>query len=54
MTLAGLLPPLCDNGVLLMDGGYSTCFASLKIEWPFIWLFRRSGQPTSEFSLWED
>lgn len=24
MTLVGLLPPLCDNGQLLVDGGYST------------------------------
>jgi len=23
MTLVGLLPPLCDNGGLLVDGGYS-------------------------------
>jgi lysophospholipid hydrolase len=23
MTLVGLLPPLCDNGQLLVDGGYS-------------------------------
>jgi len=23
MTLVGLLPPLCDNGHLLVDGGYS-------------------------------
>jgi lysophospholipid hydrolase len=23
MTLVGLLPPLCDNGKLLVDGGYS-------------------------------
>lgn len=22
MTLVGLLPPLCDNGNLLVDGGY--------------------------------
>ena len=22
MTLAGLLPPLCDNGSMLVDGGY--------------------------------
>lgn len=22
MTLAGLLPPLCDNGNVLVDGGY--------------------------------
>lgn len=25
MTLVGLLPPLCDNGQLLVDGGYSEC-----------------------------
>jgi hypothetical protein len=25
MTLVGLLPPLCDNGHLLVDGGYSRC-----------------------------
>lgn len=24
MTLVGLLPPLCDNGSMLVDGGYST------------------------------
>ena len=23
MTLVGLLPPMCDNGKLLVDGGYS-------------------------------
>lgn len=23
MTLVGLLPPLCDNGNMLVDGGYS-------------------------------
>lgn len=23
MTLIGLLPPLCDNGNMLVDGGYS-------------------------------
>jgi hypothetical protein len=23
MTLVGLLPPICDNGQLLVDGGYS-------------------------------
>jgi hypothetical protein len=23
MTLVGLLPPLCDNGQMLVDGGYS-------------------------------
>ena len=22
MTLVGLLPPLCDNGNVLVDGGY--------------------------------
>lgn len=22
MTLVGLLPPLCDNGNMLVDGGY--------------------------------
>lgn len=27
MTLAGLLPPLCDNGSMLVDGGYRTCFS---------------------------
>ena len=25
MTLIGLLPPLCENGNMLVDGGYSTC-----------------------------
>jgi len=29
MTLVGLLPPLCDNGSLLVDGGYSRYFASV-------------------------
>jgi lysophospholipid hydrolase len=24
MTLVGLLPPICENGHLLVDGGYST------------------------------
>lgn len=24
MTLVGLLPPLCDNGNMLVDGGYGT------------------------------
>lgn len=28
MTLVGLLPPLCDNGNMLVDGGYSECLAS--------------------------
>jgi lysophospholipid hydrolase len=23
MTLVGLLPPLCENGNMLVDGGYS-------------------------------
>ena len=23
MTLVGLVPPLCDNGSMLVDGGYS-------------------------------
>ena len=23
MTLVGLLPPICDNGNMLVDGGYS-------------------------------
>lgn len=26
MTLAGLLPPLCDNGSMLVDGGYRRFF----------------------------
>jgi lysophospholipid hydrolase len=25
ITLVGLLPPLCDNGSMLVDGGYSAC-----------------------------
>lgn len=25
MTLVGLLPPLCDNGDVLVDGGYGMC-----------------------------
>ena len=25
MTLVGLLPPLCDNGNILVDGGYREC-----------------------------
>jgi hypothetical protein len=28
MTLVGLLPPLCDNGSMLVDGGYSAPFRS--------------------------
>ena len=28
MTLVGLLPPLCDNGSMLVDGGYS--------RWPYL------------------
>lgn len=24
MTLVGLLPPICDNGNMLVDGGYGT------------------------------
>lgn len=35
MTLVGLLPPLCDNGQLLVDGGYS--------ERPDFILFQRSN-----------
>lgn len=31
MTLAGLLPPLCDNGGMLVDGGYSTLGVCLSI-----------------------
>ena len=26
MTLIGLLPPLCENGNMLVDGGYSECY----------------------------
>ena len=26
MTLVGLLPPICDNGEMLVDGGYSMFF----------------------------
>ena len=26
MTLVGLLPPLCDNGSMLVDGGYREYF----------------------------
>lgn len=32
MTLVGLLPPLCDNGNLLVDGGYSKYLTSI-----FVW-----------------
>lgn len=28
MTLVGLLPPLCDNGNMLVDGGYSALLHS--------------------------
>lgn len=33
MTLVGLLPPLCDNGSMLVDGGYRR----------FSIIFRRAG-----------
>ena len=26
MTLIGLLPPLCENGNMLVDGGYSELY----------------------------
>jgi lysophospholipid hydrolase len=29
MSLVGLLPPLCDNGNMLVDGGYRVCHPSL-------------------------
>jgi hypothetical protein len=29
MTLIGLLPPLCENGNMLVDGGYSECHTHL-------------------------
>lgn len=29
MTLVGLVPPLCDNGNMLVDGGYSA-YSSFK------------------------
>lgn len=29
MTLVGLLPPICDNGNMLVDGGYSECLIVL-------------------------
>lgn len=28
MSLVGLLPPLCDNGSMLVDGGYGQLFSS--------------------------
>lgn len=31
MTLVGLLPPLCDNGNMLVDGGYSKSNIILNI-----------------------
>jgi hypothetical protein len=31
MTLVGLLPPLNDNGNVLVDGGYSTCIFGFSI-----------------------
>lgn len=30
MTLVGLVPPLCDNGNMLVDGGYSA-YSSLSV-----------------------
>lgn len=33
MTLVGLLPPLCDNGSLLVDGGYCEFILSLLSLW---------------------
>lgn len=30
MTLVGLLPPLCDNGSMLVDGGYGKLPCSTK------------------------
>ncbi len=31
MTLVGLLPPLCDNGHMLVDGGYGECICIDRI-----------------------
>jgi hypothetical protein len=30
MTLVGLIPPLCDAGQMLVDGGYSECYRSIS------------------------
>lgn len=30
MTLVGLLPPLCYEGSMLVDGGYSECSSGSK------------------------
>lgn len=30
MTLVGLLPPLCDNGSMLVDGGYGQFFSGAE------------------------
>ena len=46
MTLVGLLPPLCDNGNMLVDGGYSE-FSSFILEIPLMnSVF--SGQPSGK------
>ena len=40
MTLVGLLPPLCDNGNMLVDGGYSECLASSNSADLYSWHLR--------------
>ena len=32
MTLVGLLPPLCDNGSMLVDGGYEIAPLTLSVD----------------------
>lgn len=34
MTLVGLLPPLCDNGSMLVDGGYSEYSVPIFTSYP--------------------
>jgi hypothetical protein len=33
MTLVGLLPPLCNDGGMLVDGGYGQRFPQPCIDW---------------------
>lgn len=47
MTLVGLVPPLCDNGNMLVDGGYSA-YSSLSVMYTSVLHFLCSGQSSSQ------
>lgn len=48
MTLVGLLPPICDNGNMLVDGGYRTLTLLAKPDPPADPSCLTSGQPSRE------